>query len=178
MKRAIIIGTSFARGDQADACFKSCKNSMYEVDVICNDKFELAHIALAHRKGYDEFLYLHDTCIVKDVRLFDLAFNIHKGYTLSLADHPCIMGMYLGKYRKEVLDKIIIPTVETKQEAVHYEMEWTKYYLTNETNPIRVIDYPLHDGHNFVTMYGKLCMKLENDLLIKYKTTWNRSMVK
>ena len=177
MKQVIVIGTLKGRTKWANQCAISCSNPKYKVDIIENNGFELAHIMLAYHKGYDEFLYLHDTCEIKDKKLFDIVFEEQKGKSVALSDHPCIFGMYLGKYKREALKGMDFPIVTTKLEAVDYEETWTAQYISRENAHTVLLTPPLHDGQNFVTIEGRMYMKLENDYLIKYKGTWSRSML-
>ena len=175
MKQVIVIGTFKGREDWSTECVRSCLNKKYEVVTIFNNKFELSHIKEAYKRGYDEFLYLHDTCVIKDKRIFDIVFEEQKGRSVALSDYPSIFGMYLGKYTKEGLKLSKIPKANSKLQAVQYEKSWTVKYAGN--TPTVVLNPPLRDGNNFVTIRGKMYMKLENDFIIKYKGTWNRSMI-
>jgi len=177
MKQVIVIGTSNGRDRWASDCALSCANEKYKVDVINNDGFELAHILQAYNRRYDEFLYLHDTCVVKDKSLFDIVFEENKGKSVALSDHPGIFGMYLGKYMNSALKGMDIPSANDKYDAVEYEVTWTRSYVNNESSHTVLLSPPLHDGYNFVTINNKMYMKLENDWLIKYKGTWSRSML-
>lgn len=177
MKQVIIIGTSKGREMWASKCAVSCSNDKYEVVTIQDDGFELAHIRKAYDMKFDEFLYLHDTCVVKDAKLFDIVFEEQKGKSVALSDNPCVFGMYIGKYIRDALKTMELPIVESKLEAVDYEETWTTLYVSNPLSHTVLLNPPLHDGYNFVTVNGVLYMKLENDFLIKYKKTWNRSMI-
>lgn len=177
MKQAIIIGTSDGREDWVKECGDSCDNPKYPVVVVHNNGFELSHISKAYDLGYDEFLYLHDTCLVKNIKLFDMLFEEQKGQSVALSDHPCIFGMYLGKYKREALKGMELPIVYSKLQAINYEETWTRDYIMRPEAHVVLLTPPLHDGSNFVTIRGKQYMKLENDYIIKYKGTWNRSMI-
>ena len=83
--------------------------------------------------------------------------------------------MFLGKYRREVLNQVPLWIPTSKMQAVEAEMMWPALYAEVEFPAF--IPHPLHDGRNFVTKNGRLNMKLENDWLIKYKGTWSRAML-
>lgn len=177
MKQAVIIGTSKGRSDWSKECKASCKNSKYPVHVINDNGFELAHISKAYDMGFDEFLYIHDTCIIKDIKLFDMLFEEQRGQSVALSDHPCIFGMYIGKYKREALRGMEMPIVDSKLQAINYEETWTREYVNRPEAHVVLLTPPLHDGSNFVTIRGKQYMKLENDFIIKLKGTWSRNMI-
>lgn len=177
MKQAIIIGTSDGRDKWVNECSISCCNPRYKIVVIKDNGFELAHISKAYNLGYDEFLYLHDTCIIKDKSIFDIVFEENKDKSVALSDHPNIFGMYLGKYKRKALKGMEIPIVTTKLDAINYEETWTTQYINRPLSNTVLLSPPLHDGYNFVTVNGRMYMKLENDWIIKLKGTWSRSMI-
>lgn len=176
-KQAIIIGTSDGREKWVEKAVKSCVNPKYQVISIKDNGFELAHIKTAYEAGFDEFLYLHDSCEVKDHKLFDILFEQSKGKSVALSDWPCLFGMYLGKYTHSALSRVEIPVITTKLEAIDNEEIWTAKYLEKEIDNTLLLTPCLHDGHNFVTINDRLYMKLENDYIIKFKGTWHRSMI-
>ncbi len=176
MKQGIIIETNKGREEMFDNLMRSI-NTHYQVLPVYRNDFELGAIAHAvYNTDLDEFLFLHDTCEIKNNSLFELVFETHKGKSVALADHPCIFGMYLGKYKREVLNKILLPKAHTKLEAVEYEIEFNNLYCKTDGD-VQIISNPLHNNDIFCEMFGRKNMKLENDYLIKYKATWSRSML-
>lgn len=156
----------------------SHKQLIYTLFEYDKGDFELGAIRhMFYNTDIDEFLLLHDTCEIKDNKLFDIVFDQYEGKSVALANHPCIFGMYLGKYRREVLNMMYIPKAHNKIEAVEYEMTFNTEYCKLDGD-VKLLDNPLHDTDVFIEKFGRKNMVLENDLLIKYKATWNRSMVK
>lgn len=120
--------------------------------------FELGAI----RKGvelFDEFIYLHDTVIIKDNSLFDKLFEIDGNVALTNNFYH-----YFGKYVSADLPSI--PQVSNKEDAIYWEIRWF-------TKPYKVFEpqLPFHI-EQFEEKYGRINMKLENDYLIKYKARW------
>jgi hypothetical protein len=179
MRQGIVVQTSSGREEMIKNFLNTLPNKYkYALQVVNNDRFELGAIAQIYRENrFDEFIYLHDTCEVKTNDLFKEAFVKAKGSSVSFSDYPSPIGMYLGKYRREVLAKIELPVPQTKLEAVEQEQFWTRKYAEVD-GEIMFLNPPLRDGNNFVTKFGRICMKLENDYLVKYKTTWHRNMIK
>lgn len=120
--------------------------------------FELSAIA-AGARVFDEFVYLHDTVIIKDNSLFDKLFAI-PGH-VAITDR---FFHYFGKY--ETMTLPFIPTVTNKEEAVQQELQWfTKPYSVFE-NQLPVISDVFEEKH------GRTNMRIENDFLVKFKARW------
>lgn len=120
--------------------------------------FELGAI----KKGselFDEFVYLHDTVVIKDNSLFDKLFATEGHVLFTKRGYH-----YFGKYVSN--DLPVIPEVTNKQEAIHWEIRWF-------TKPHTILDHelPFH-VERFEEKHGRINMVLENDYLIKYKGTW------
>lgn len=120
--------------------------------------FELGAI----KKGaelFDEFVYLHDTVVIKDNSIFDKLFEI-KG-TVALTNN---FYHYFGKYVSEDLPPI--PNVTNKEEAIHWEIRWF-----NKPYTVFQPEMPFH-VEKFVEKYGRINMEIETPYLIKYKARW------
>ncbi len=179
MRQGIIVQTSEGREEMIKNFMDNFpENCKYPLQIMQNKDFELGAIAQAYRENrFDEFVFLHDTCEIKTNEFCKEAFEIAKGKSLSFSDYPSPIGMFLGKYRREILAKLELPIPKTKLEAVDFEQTWTRKYAEIDSEMLYLLPL-LRDGNNFVTKFGKMAMKLENDFLIKYKFTWHRSMIK
>ena len=121
---------------------------------------------------YDEFVLLHDTCIVKTASLFNLFFH-YKNRSVSVS--PNFLS-YLGKFRTETLSKMELPFVRSKKDAVDAESQFLREYISHEPN--HVVLFPDFDNnYTWKTHNGRMNMVLENQYLIKYKGCWHPDMI-
>lgn len=141
--------------------------------LLDEDRFELGAIYEAvHTFDLDEFILLQDTIEVKDVKLFDMAFEQENKTVYFFHRFMC----YAGKYRKEILNKIGIPIVNTKFDSVIQEDLFHKKYF--EAEPDAICLFPdLNDTDNFEEKFGRNNMIIENNFIKKYKGTWNLGMI-
>lgn len=175
--KAVVIGTDYGREAWLSDCLKSLKNCTYPVIVLTQYRYELGKFRwLKENTSLDEFLFLHDTCVVKDPSFIDEAFAHHG--SVSLCDSPNWFGMYMGKYRMGILTSLIIPETESKYDSVLYETHWTEKYLYKDPDTINLFtDLDVPEKHRFETRHGRNNLVLENDYLIKYKATWSAEQV-
>lgn len=71
----------------------------------------------------DEWVLIQDTIEIKDTNIFDIMFD-QRGSVSFGPDWQC----YLGKYRREVLSQIMLPTCLNKIDAMYYELMLPKIY--------------------------------------------------
>lgn len=154
--------------------FKDLMNSLkdceYPITIVYNtDKsnhYELTGIKTGMML-YDEFIYLHDTVIIKDQTLFDILFA--QPGMISIAPRYL---MYLGKYESARLKQMNLPQVNNKYEAVMMEA-WLR---DNFNEPC--FDREFCDEYSrFEEKYGKLNMVIENAYIKKWKRTWSMSQI-
>ena len=178
MHQAIVIGSTTTTKDWLQNCLNSFgKYDKYPIIVVVNDDFELGKLKWVYdNTSLDEIFLLHDTIEIRDLSLFEEAFDECQGKSYALSDHPAYMGMYLGKYRREVLDKLPMPVTKTKREAVDQEVLFNQAYANLETNKV-VVDPPLRNTDVFCDKFGRKNMVLENQYIRKYKATWSADMV-
>ena len=178
MNKAVLVVTSH----MTSAFLKDFKNSVrrynnkYPIIYLENTPENNQYEMLAINKGIewelDEFVVLHDTCIIKDYKLFDMFFY-NSGRSVSIS--PNFLS-YLGKFRLETLLNIAIPKVSTKAEAVSAEDKFLKEYISKE--PKHLVLFPdFDDNFKWMTKHGRMNMVLENKYLIKYKGCWHPSMI-
>jgi hypothetical protein len=135
-----------------------------------NDGFEIGAIeATLSLTKWDEFILLQDTIEIKDQKIFDKLFEDYPGQSVSYNPY---FQMYLGKYRREVLEKMMpLPQVRTKIDAVREEWDFTKKYSDVDGNT-QVFNRHFVDD-NFYDKIENGVMKMQDDYIIKYKRTWN-----
>jgi hypothetical protein len=183
--KGIIITTSEATKNFLGDCLKSCYGPKYPIVVVGNggylpdvtrwntavikndwNGFELGGIARG-AEMFDEFIHLMDTCIVKDIKMFDQMFEAPGGVHLC----PRFFS-YLGKYRTDALKQIGIPRIETKQEAVAMEVSWNAQYLAADSQAKQFEPVLPIETDVFEEKYGRKNMVCENDFIKKYKGTY------
>lgn len=171
MKQAIIIGSTTS-SPWLENCLKSFQGyDKYPIIVVINNDFEVGKILdVLKYTDLDEFFLFHDTVEIKDPSFITTAFNIEGG--VSLCDHPTTFGMFIGKYRREILETMdIVPTL-TKKDAVIAEMKFNQDYCSRE--PKLYTLFPDFQNTNiFEEKFGRKNMVLENEYLKKYKGTWH-----
>jgi len=173
MRQGIVIVTQNKDNEALINLLYSMKGATYPVLVYTNDfqntGFELAAIDYAYENTkWDEFLLLQDTFEIKDIKFFDLVFKEHcgKGVTLERG------GMsYAIKYRREVLNKMVIPLAKSKADAVHYEGQFNNDYLRLDGGYINLFNHIPSNGTK-VHLWGRENLKKENEYIIKYKSIW------
>jgi len=120
-------------------------------------------------KMFENFIFLHDTVIIKNLSLFDKLFEYKDIVSIS----PRFLS-YLGKFNSEILRQKNIPEVKTKQGSYELEMLLKKIFPNTPCFDPTFVD----GNHRFEQKYGRMNMVLENDYLIKYKGTWSTNMIK
>jgi len=180
IKRGIIIGTSQYTREFLPDCLESIKDVRYPVMVVSNggyspnisnkkvdrliinqeNRWELGCIQKG-KENYDEFVFLHDTTIVKDITLFDKLFAIENENVVLTRGNFHYQGRFISKKLPN------LPIVDSKDVAIKLEAHWLKYY--REFKP----DLPVQ-SEIFETIHGQNRMRLENQYLIKWKGTWQR----
>jgi hypothetical protein len=170
MKRGIVITTHKSTQQFLLDLLVSLQDCKYPIVITYNtnedNQYERRGLEIG-RDLFDEFIYLHDTVIIKDLQLFDKLFE-HSGM-LSIAPN---FLMYLGKYESQRLREVSIPLVWDKQGAIAMEF-WLRQVFQ-----VPCFDDTFIDGnHTFEEKYGKTRMVLENQYIKKYKSCYDISMV-
>jgi hypothetical protein len=139
----------------------------YRTLPLSTNHFELGAIKAAS-EHLDEFFFLHDTCEVKDLDIFDAAFSS----PFSVAYGPYFSG-YIGKYRREILSQMEIPLPTSKDEAIEQEFKFTRAYAALDGN-VLVMDPTFKQGpeNRIVERYGRKNLLIEGKWLRKYQGTW------
>ncbi len=141
--------------------------------IVCTDNnfFEAGGLqTLLKYTDIDEFVYLHDSVEIKDTELFDKIFSTPNSVALSAR-----LMMFMGKFKRDILNKMDIPMTKTPVESVLYEDRFGREYCRLDKD-IEWLD-PVSDTKIFDSKFGKNVMILENKYLKKYKSKWNMSMV-
>jgi len=136
------------------------------------DGFELGALKTALEiTDWDEFILLQDTFEILDNDIFDIFFNNYPNQSVFYGPKK---EMFLAKYRREVLEKIKIPTTPTKIESIIQEVEFVKVYEGVEPFVIfntRFTDGGASNGKEY--RWGRENLVLMDRYLIKRKGTWD-----
>ena len=111
------------------------------------------------KETFDEFVFLMDTCIIKDITLFDKLFAIEGNVVLTKGNYH-----YMGKFVTKELPNL--PRVHDKTTAIMLEVKWLDGFKYTEFQP----DLPVHTL-NWEEIHGMNRMRLENEYMIKWKGT-------
>ena len=177
IKQGIIVGSSESRRDTwlSDIQINLMDYNKYPIKYNITDRFELATIKQALTStDWDEFLFLPDSTIIKDFSLLDIVFDRHKGKSVSLVQHPDIGGMYLMKYRREILEKMgDIPIASSKMMAVYWEVIFHAYYAGLDQNVVVLFPDVKHSDV-FIEKHGRMNMVMGNSYFEKWKGDWGQ----
>jgi hypothetical protein len=113
-----------------------------------------------------DFFLLHETTLIKDQSIFDIAARFKGSFSLS----PGMM-CFLAKYRRSVIDEIGLPIPKTREAAIAYEYFWNILYMTTEKKML-LCDEPLQDTERYEMKFGKKRMVIENRYIKKWKSNY------
>lgn len=169
----VAVGSSVGREQWLADCSASISR---EHIAVVNYGYELAKIRwVLENTNADRFLFLQDSFVLKNNGLFDLLDN-HSG-SVALLDDPAPYGCYAGVFERSVLERVGVPVVKDKRDAVRLELEWCGAYVKAAGNvpvlfPELRDEFAVEKFHN-----GRANLVLENSFLIKYKGTWKEEQL-
>jgi hypothetical protein len=173
MSKAIVICTTPKTTDWLNNLLTSFKGyDKFPIVILSDYSYELGKINYIHKTTcITDFFLLQDSIEIKDPSIFEKGF----AYSGSIAWDSSFKS-YLGKYRREILDKCNIPTPKTKMDSVVFEETFNWEYISKEPK-----GWFLHDDFSkrdvFEDKFGRTNMVIEDEYLKKYKHIWNRDMV-
>lgn len=136
----------------------SIPKSRYSLVINSFNGWEIASIQRG-KETFSEFIFIHDTTLIKDITLFDKLFAIEGNVVLTKGNFH-----YMGKF---VTDKLPnLPRVHDKVTAIMLETTWLNGFQFIEFTP----DLPVHTLI-WEEKFGQKRMRLENDYMIKWKGT-------
>lgn len=164
--KGIVVTTHIITKPFYEDFMKSIYGCKYPVVTVFNTDENNAYETAGLKAGmelFEDFIYLHDTVIIKDLELFNLLFKYPEMVSLS----PRFL-MFLGKYNSSILKACNIKDVKTKMESHDLEM-----WLGRAFSHAPCFDPTFIDGnHRMQEMHGRMNMVLENKYLIKMKGHW------
>lgn len=171
MSYAIIVG-SYRGSPWLSQCLDSIP-SRFPTIAVSAGKYECSALRWCmDNTTLDEFLFLQDSTMIKSPEWLDAMFA-DVGVSYSINAEPNIMGSFLGKYRREILQHVTIPTTEDKWAAVVAEQTVGSSY--HKLEPGTKILWPelnlrnAQPGH----LFGRDVMIYENDHFWKAKSAWS-----
>ena len=179
MKQAIIVVTcsksynTFLK-DLLDSIVGKTKYPIIIHMATPDNNYEMSGIKLGVNLEIDEFFLLCDSIVIKDPRIFDIAFEEHKGKTVYLGSK---FLSYVGKYRLDILKSMKLPTPMTRLDSCVQEFSFNGRYLDIEQNKIELDPNFWKDTNTFEFRHGRNNMINQNEYLIKYKGHWTSTML-
>lgn len=169
MKEAIVVSTSPGRAHWVKDCLGSISVPAL---VVSGGGFELGKIKWVYENtNIDRFIFLQDSIVIRDNDLLMSVFDTN-GSACLMCD-PDHMGSYMGLYERETLNKIDIPSISTKGDAILNEIDWNKKYIEacdNFSHPINIE----HDMLQGVFKHGRENLLYVNSLYEKWKGNWGQ----
>jgi hypothetical protein len=165
----VVVGSSPDRQDWLADCSASIKR---EHIVVVNFGFELAKIDWVMKNtNAERFLLLQDSWLIKDDAFWDLL-EAHPG-SVAINSDPYYFGCYAGIYERSVIEKICVPVMADKRDAIRNEIDWHKAYVEVAGEPVVLFsDLTDNNATGTVKRHGRINLVLENDYIAKYKGTW------
>jgi hypothetical protein len=164
MSQGIVIGATVDGGEWLRQLLDSI-HTKYSIEVVCDWEMNAIKQCI-----FDEFVFLPQSTEVLDNDLFNLCFKEYAGRSVSLSQYCSHFGMYLGKYRSELLRNMTFPEVNSKGDAVRAEGNWMEAYVEQEPNYVKLGNLPHTEV--FVEKFGRLNMVTESQWLRRYKGNW------
>ena len=156
---------------------KDCLESIGDrpIMVLSDYSYEVGKLDfLVKHTKLDRFLLLQDSVVFKDADKFYDLLSKYQG-SVSVNKCPTFYGSYMGVYERRILEQLQIPVATTKKDQVVFEYTFADSYVSLVGGAVPVMYPELDDEFNtgFVKRHGRENMVLENDVMIKYKGTWN-----
>lgn len=147
-----------------------------EALVVSVPGFELGKLQwVLERTTLDRFLFIQDSVVVSPA-LYDLLSGFDG--SVALLSDPRVFGCYLGVYERKVLERVGVPQIGSKREAVEAEIWWTQAYC-QAAGDVPVLFPDLKDSRvtHQTWLHGRENLVLENEFMTKYKGTWRRDQI-
>lgn len=173
MKQAIVIATSPGRSHWVNDCLASLT---VPAIVVSGYGQELGKIKWVYENtNIDRFILLQDSVVIRDNDLLMSLFDT-EGSSCIMCSPRCL-GSYLGLYERQTLDKLDIPEVLSKAEAVRLEIDWTQDYIgkcDKFSHPVEI----KHEVIETIYRHGRENQVSVNKLYEKWKGTWRPDQIK
>ena len=169
IRKAIVIATTPTPSLWLQNLLNSIEGeARYPILILSDYNWEMGKIRyIRDHTLIDEFLLLQESVEIKDREYFPVIFEKYEGQSVKF--HPGCTS-YICKYRREVLNQLTLPIIQTKDESVYYETEFHRQYQAIEEMqllPCDIDDSP----NNFETKFGRKSLVVKSPFLWKYKTS-------
>ena len=170
----IVIGSS---PDRAEWLESSSGSIGREHVIVSNWGYELNKIRwVIENTAAERFLFLQDSWRIKSPEFFDLLDKASG--SVAITSDPYFFGCFAGVYERAVIEKIGIPNIETKLNAVLAEKWWHEEYVRVAGEPTVLFPELTDDRATEVRFFnGRENLILENDYVLKYKGTWREDQL-
>lgn len=188
--KGIVIGTSQFTKDFLKPLLESIKDVKYNILIVSNGGYNPSEVMQKflkenglHRdwcslainswngweigviqrgkETFSEFVHIMDTTLIKDISLFDKAFDIKGNVVFTKGNFH-----YMGKFTTKELPNL--PRVHDKVTAIMLETTWLNGFEFTEFQP----DLPVHSLNREI-IHGQDRMRIENEYMVKWKgTVW------
>lgn len=173
LERGIVVSTHKSTKLFYYDLLNSLYGCKYPLVVVCNTEENNQYELLGLKSGmmlFSNFVYLHDTVLIKDLTLFDKLFE----YNGMVSIGPNFIS-FLGKYNSDILKGYTLPEVKNKRQAVELET-WIGSSLTYSCLFNDFTD--VSKNSRFERIHDRMNLVIENEYLKKMKATWNITMIK
>jgi len=181
MKQIIYVATTPGRYEFISNFLQSMKGYSGKYPVFIESAYEYGWFDFARNHEWDELLFLHDSCEIKDYSLFDEVFETYKGKSVSFTGIPYFL-MGLGKFLREPYLKASFDTKNAYMDYQTKEFTFGPNYIKHADTPIVLLP-DLLDGEKiegnrrFERKFGRQNLVLENQYIKKYKGHWTKRML-
>lgn len=174
LRQAIVVGAVDATSPWLADLRASLAGCRWPVDVHVTRDWELHSIGYGALR-WDEFVFLPESTIVRDLDVFERCFVEHAGRSVNLGTAQGLrFRMYLGKYRAAAVGTLGVPWVGGKGEAIQQEVTWCTAYAEAEAAAGLLADVggPMEHTDVREDRHGRVNMVVGNEYLVRYKGTW------
>jgi hypothetical protein len=182
MKQVIYVATTPGRVEFITNFLQSMKNYDGKYPLFIESSYEYGWFDFAKEHEWDELLFLHDSCEIKDYDLFDNVFETYKGKSVSFTGVPYFL-MGLGKFLREPYLKASFPTKNAYMDYKDKEFTFGNDYVKYAGEEPYVLFHNFMEneekdkGRVMERKFGRRNVILENQYIKKYKGHWTRHML-
>jgi len=182
MKQIIYVATTPGRVEFLTNFLESMRKYDGKYPLFIESSYEYGWFDFARNYEWDELLFLHDSCEIKDYDLFDMVFETYKGKSVSFTGIPYFL-MGLGKFLRDPYLKASFDTKNAYMDYKDKEFTFGNDYVKYAGEPPVVLfpeflENEKKDKYRAMERkFGRQNIILENQYIKKYKGHWTRKML-